>query len=123
MTEQMLNQTFNAAVGSVINGNNNHLNVSQSIGFSNVKSDVTDVYVKETKLQIQQILNNLLQNQPTANLKYIESELDKKIKHNPTLKDRLISAFKAGGIEALKTIFNHPAVSIPVETIKGFIES
>jgi hypothetical protein len=45
------------------------------------------------------------------------------IKNNPTLKARLQSALKAGGLEALKAIFNHPFFNIPAETIKGFIEA
>ena len=45
------------------------------------------------------------------------------IKNNPTLKARLQSALKAGGLEALKAIFNHPLFNIPAETIKGFIEA
>lgn len=32
------------------------------------------------------------------------------------------TALKAGGIEALKAIFNHPAFSIPAETIKAWLE-
>lgn len=49
------------------------------------------------------------------------------IKHNPTIKARLLSALKAGGTEVLKlaldAIFKNPAVSISVETVKGFIEA
>lgn len=41
----------------------------------------------------------------------------------PTLKHRLRSALRARGIEALKAIFNHPLVSIPIETIKGWVEA
>ena len=41
----------------------------------------------------------------------------------PTLKQRLISALKAGAVEALKAIFNHPIINIPIETIKGWIEA
>ena len=41
--------------------------------------------------------------------------------NNPTLKARLINALKQGGTEALKVFF--PFVSIPVETIRGFLEA
>lgn len=44
------------------------------------------------------------------------------IQKQPTLKQRLLNASKAGGTEALKTIFNHPVVNISVETVKGFLE-
>lgn len=49
--------------------------------------------------------------------------IKQKIKENPTLKQRLISASKAGGTEALKAIFDHPVISISIETIKGFLEA
>jgi phosphoenolpyruvate-protein kinase (PTS system EI component) len=49
------------------------------------------------------------------------------IKRDPSLRDRLWNALKAGGVEALKqaldTIYKNPLVSISVETIKGFLEA
>jgi hypothetical protein len=43
------------------------------------------------------------------------------------LRDRLWNTFKAGGVEALKqaldAVYKNPAVSISVETIKGFLEA
>jgi hypothetical protein len=43
------------------------------------------------------------------------------IRNNPTIKARLINAIKQGGTEALKVFF--PVVSIPMETIRGFLEA
>ncbi|MBD1216233.1 MAG: leucine-rich repeat domain-containing protein [Aphanizomenon flos-aquae Clear-A1] len=73
--------------------------------------------------EIQQLLNQLSKTNPTATPQEITNTIEQEIKSNPTLKDRLIAALKAGGLEALKTIFNHPAFTIPAETIKGFIEA
>ncbi|GET43217.1 hypothetical protein [Microseira wollei] len=57
----------------------------------------------------------------------VVSAIHEEIKRNPTIKARLWNALKAGGTEALKqaldAIFKNPAVSISVETIKGFIEA
>jgi gamma-glutamylcysteine synthetase len=57
----------------------------------------------------------------------IVQKVEQHIKQNPTLRDRLWSAFKAGGVEALKqaldAVYKNPVVSISVETIKGFLEA
>jgi vesicle coat complex subunit len=71
--------------------------------------------------EIQQLLNQLAQTNPTPT--EAAEAIKHEIKDNPTLKQRLRSALKAGGIEALKAIFNHPLVSVPIETIKGWIEA
>jgi uncharacterized protein YjbI with pentapeptide repeats len=72
--------------------------------------------------EIQQLLYQLAQTNPT-NTDSVTEAIYQEIKRNPTLKARLNSAFKAGGMEALKTIFNHPLFSIPAETIKGWLEA
>lgn len=77
----------------------------------------------EAATQIQQLLNQLAQTNPTTNEVTVANAIQQEIKQNPTLKQRLRSALKAGGIEALKAIFNHPLVSIPIETIKGWVEA
>ncbi|WP_341732933.1 HEAT repeat domain-containing protein [Microcoleus sp. EPA2] len=72
--------------------------------------------------EIQQLLNQIAQN-PTVPESVVAEAIHHEIKENLTLKQRLRSALKAGGIEALKAIFNHPLVSVPIETIKGWIEA
>lgn len=79
--------------------------------------------VAELKAEIEQLLNNLAENPMTANETVATTVIQQQIAQNPTLKQRLVSAFIAGGVETLKAIFNHPAFSIPVETVKGFIEA
>jgi uncharacterized protein YjbI with pentapeptide repeats len=71
--------------------------------------------------EIQQLLYQLSQTSSTTD-EAITEAIHQEIKHNPTLKTRLKSALKAGGLEALKAIFNHPLFNIPSETIKGFLE-
>lgn len=117
MTEPTVNQVFNAPVGGIQNGDCNQMNIHHSIGFSSFNAEIT-----ETRLQIQQIFKELTKNQPMANIKDIEDELKTEIRKNPALKNRILNAFKSGGIEALKAIFNHPFVSIPIETIRGWID-
>nr|WP_262985852.1 pentapeptide repeat-containing protein [Nostoc sp. 'Peltigera membranacea cyanobiont' 232] len=72
--------------------------------------------------EIQQLLYQLSQTSSTTD-EAITEAIHQEIKHNPTLKARLQSALKAGGLEALKAIFNHPLFNIPAETIKGFLEA
>lgn len=79
--------------------------------------------IAELKEEFKQLLDELAENprtqKPTVATEIVHAE----IIDDPTLKQRLLSALKAGGVEALKAIFNHPAVSIPVETVKGFLEA
>ena len=41
----------------------------------------------------------------------------------PTLKAHLIKILNTEGIEALKRIFNHETVNIPIESIKKMLEA
>ncbi|MGH8001547.1 MAG: hypothetical protein ACREPR_19530 [Brasilonema sp.] len=88
----------------------------------NVEGDMIDNPPPKTPAEaaqeIQQLLKQLQQDNPTAT----EEELVKQvIQNNPTLKTRLINALRQGGTEALKVFF--PFISIPLETIRGFLES
>lgn len=73
--------------------------------------------------EIQPLLDRFAQTYPNITEATLVQAIQGEIKRNPTLKDRLINALKSGGIEALKAIFNHPLVSVPVETIRGFLEA
>lgn len=79
----------------------------------------------DAAVEIKQLLDQLAQTYPDSDRPevMIVDAVQTKIKDSPILKARLISALKAGGIEALKVVFNHPLVSVPVETIKGFLEA
>ena len=76
----------------------------------------------EAAVEIQQLLNQLAQTNSKSESEIVEA-VHQEIKRNPTLKARLLGALKAGGLETLKAIFNHPAVSIPAETVKGWLEA
>ncbi|MBD2567292.1 COR domain-containing protein [Anabaena lutea] len=109
------------------NANNQFLDTAQS--GSNVTFNQNN-YTPEQKqnlaeaaTEIQQLLHQLSKNNQTSTNEGITNAIHQEIKSNPTLKTRLIAALKAGGLEALKAIFNHPVFSIPAETIKGFLEA
>ncbi len=78
--------------------------------------------IAELKEELKPLLNEIAENPKTQKPRVAVEIINAEIDENPTLKQRLIGALKAGGIEALKAIFDNPAVSIPVETVKGFLE-
>lgn len=81
-----------------------------------IRIDLTAVNV-----QVQRILNEIAQTNTTDSTA-IAQIVKERVEQNPDLKARLLGALKAGGIEAVKAIFNHPVVSIPIEMIIGFLE-
>ncbi len=85
------------------------------------KTEVPKQNLAEATKEVQDLLNQLAKTNPSEAT--IADTIQQEIKRNPTLKARLVNALKTGGIEALKAIFNNPFVSIPVETVKGFLEA
>jgi len=85
------------------------------------KTEVSKQNLAEATKEIEDLLNQLAKTNPSEAT--IADTIQQEIKRNPTLKARLVNALKTGGIEALKVIFNNPFVSIPVETVKGFLEA
>ena len=78
-------------------------------------------------MEIQALLTQLAQDYPEGSLEEKQTlakmELKRKVKEDPTLKDRLLNAVKSGGIETVKVLTNNPFVSIPLETVKGWLEA
>lgn len=75
--------------------------------------------------EIQQLLNQLSQTNPTTTNKEkiaVVSKAVDQIENNLTLKARVINALKVGGIEALKEAINHPLVNILMATLEGWQE-
>lgn len=75
----------------------------------------------EATAEIQELLKQLAKTNPTTSevLEVVEA----RIKNKPTLKARFRNALKEGCSEAVKAAFNYPAIHIPFETVKGFIEA
>jgi hypothetical protein len=78
-------------------------------------------------MEIQALLTQLAQDypneSPTEKQVIAKIKLRDKFKEDPTLKDRLLNAIKSGGIETIKVLTNNPFVSIPLETVKGWLEA
>ena len=110
---------------------NTSMNISEKVDYGNLKTGNIDETLEKSQLEaeieqlrkeIQPLLEHLAQNPITANEALAETAIQQQINNHPTFRQRLINAWKAGGLETLKAIFNHPAFSIPVETVKGFLE-
>ncbi|MBD1928143.1 HEAT repeat domain-containing protein [Trichocoleus sp. FACHB-90] len=87
---------------------------------------ISERNIAESAAEINELLKQLAQAEPTmteAKNSIAITELLKRIKSNPTLKERLRKALNTGGIEALTAIFNHPNINIPLEAIKSLIQA
>ncbi|MFB2921644.1 hypothetical protein [Aerosakkonema funiforme] len=105
--------------------------------FTNIVKDHAESQVTITQQQgqnladaveeIQEILNKLAQNYPSASENEIQTvlgmEVKQRIKNDPDLKHRFLNAAKQGGLELGKVLINHPVVNVTVEMIKGWLES
>ena len=95
-------------------------------GDRNIQNSSADQTIGVEKV-VEEILNQLSQRYPNApeHQKQIvfQMELQHKLKENPTLRDRFLSASKAGGFELVKVLTDNPFISVPLETFKGWIEA
>lgn len=97
----------------------------------NIYNQEKEKPLTEAAIEIQELLEQLAKKNPTliqtTSQDIVVETIKKEINENPTIKDRLLSALRAGGTkaltQALEATFKNPLVSIPVETIKGFIEA
>ncbi|MEQ9353871.1 HEAT repeat domain-containing protein [Coleofasciculus chthonoplastes] len=124
----MSNNPTNNFQGATFNGINGSVTgdiVGDNIGSQNNYPAEQRQTLTEAAAEIQQLLAQLKNSNPTLTESERQSvvieAINQEIKSNPTFKQRLQSALKAGGIEALKSLF--PAVNIPIETIKGWMEA
>ncbi|NEO68693.1 hypothetical protein [Moorena sp. SIO3H5] len=111
---------------SVYKENQTAMDITEEVNDAKLKTGTIDIRaddMADTKAEIKQLLNELAENPRTAKESVAVTIVMEEINDNPTLKQRLTCALKAGGIEGLKALFNHPVVSIPVETVKGFLEA
>lgn len=80
----------------------------------------------EAAAEIQQLLTQLAQTYPNEADRQVEV-VKREAKRNPTFKNRLVSAAKAGGVEAVKQlldyVFKNPVASVVAESVKAFVEA
>jgi len=81
--------------------------------------------IADSALEIQQLLQILNQSYPTEIPDDTQAEIDvavKAINKNPVLRERVVGALKAGGIEALKELTDNPYVNILLAAYEGWRE-
>ncbi|WP_424096855.1 pentapeptide repeat-containing protein [Moorena producens] len=99
-------------------------NARQEFKNNNFTSQQTQS-LAEAAAEIQQLLNQLSQSNPTTTNKekmIVVGEVIDEIETNPPLKAKVINALKAGGVEAFKEAIDHPLVNILMATIDGWSE-
>jgi energy-coupling factor transporter ATP-binding protein EcfA2 len=86
-----------------------------------------DKSLAEAAAEIQQLLNQLAKTYPaiaeTPSTEQTSELLRQEVSRNPTLKNRVLNALKSGGSEALQSVLSHPAASIFISAMDGWIES
>ncbi|MFN5397285.1 MAG: hypothetical protein ACK5C4_06695 [Pseudanabaena sp.] len=103
--------------GNFVDGNN-----SGVITYKKKHLDSDDL-----SLEVNNLLTQLAAKYPNTNennrLILLKCELEERVKQDPSFQKRFLSAGKAGAIELVKVLTNNPFVSIPLETVRGWLES
>jgi hypothetical protein len=115
MTQDRSVNVFGKVQGVVSTGDRANI-IQNSLGHPR---DVSDE-VEEILEQLAVRYTNVSENQKQV---VLQMELQQKLKNDPTFKQRFISAAKSGGLELVKVVTNNPFVSVPLETMKGWIEA
>lgn len=103
--------------GVVSTGDNAHINQTYKENISH-EFDICD--------EIMEIFERLSLTYPNASSEQrkivFQMEVQKKISEDSSFKKRLANALKYGAIELTKVITNNPFISVPLETVRGWIE-
>lgn len=124
MSEVSKNQP-NIRINQVGNVNTGDLTIhGDQVGIQHNYAQQQDL--AEAAQRIQALLQQLSQTYPTETERQIEV-VKREVGRNPTFKGRLLSAAKAGGVEAVKQlldyVFKNPVASVVAETVKAFVEA
>lgn len=97
--------------------------VSNSVNKTSNDTSNQNQIVIETAAEIQKLLNHISETHSTKTTQekmIIAAEVVDEIENSPTLKQRVVSAVKAGGIAAFENILTHPAAAITVAALEGW---
>ncbi|MDJ0774116.1 MAG: hypothetical protein QNJ49_11940 [Mastigocoleus sp. MO_167.B18] len=92
----------------------------------NVNVNQANNNLSEAAAEIQQLLNQLSQTYPTnttTEKMTVATTAIQQIENNPKLRDRIVSALKTGGIQALAQFLNHPAAAFVIGALDDWQKS
>jgi hypothetical protein len=116
---------FNAPVGQVIAGDQTV--TGGNIGTQNNYYGTDDPNTQELANELVEILQGIVPqiSDPTseAGKEIITAAAMEEIENKPTLKDRLVAAFKAGAFEAIKKIAKNDFVEVFLTAFKAGLEA
>lgn len=101
-------------------GDNNQQNMTNA---QNIYTPEQQQNLVETANEIKTLLQQLEQENPSqtnSQKMMVVAQAVEEIENNPTFKARVVSALKAGGVEAFKELINHPLVNIFIAAIDGW---
>jgi DNA-directed RNA polymerase alpha subunit len=111
---------------SKVQMNMNQANISGGVA-GNVAGDFIVNQAKsnlsEAATEIQKLLEQLSQTYPTTTTKEkmtVASAAIQHIENNHTLRQRVLSALKTGGIQALGQLLNHPAATFVIAALEDW---
>ncbi|MEH2184246.1 hypothetical protein [Nostoc sp.] len=115
MIQDRSTQIFGNFKGVLSTGDNSIINQNKIINSNNLIDELQNIL---EDLATRYSVASFLERQAI-----LKMEIRQKLKSNPTFRDRFINALKAGGVEMVKVFTNNPFVSVPLETVKGWIEA
>lgn len=125
-SQNSMSDIFNINQSQSNNPNVNLAKDNAKLQVNQTNSIVDKQNITKTLEEVQEIFRNLSQRYPNASYEkkqtVAELEFSQKATLDPTFKERILSAAKAGSFELVKVITNNPFVSIPLETLKGWFE-
>ena len=111
-----------------VKGDYNHQQIGRVEAGAEVvnKKVVESPIVKQTALEVQNLLVQLSVDKPLETKSQqmtIAAKAVEVIEAKPELKQRVISALKAGGVAAFETVLDHPALSFFIAAIEDWQET
>lgn len=82
--------------------------------------------LSEAAAEIQQLLEQLdktYSTDTTAGQMTVATEVMKAVENNPSLADRILSALRVGGVQALQQTLNHPAATFVLAALEDWQQS
>ena len=123
------NRTINTGGGKYHEGDIGHINLHDQSSYAEgdyYNNPAQKQTLAEAAAEIQQLLDQLSQTYPTdttTGKMAVATAAIEQIDRNPNLTARILSALKAGSIEALAQALNHPAASFVIGALEDWQKS